>query len=199
MSRESHLMGIDQTHCICWRKRMKPFGSALLHLRPTKGSVDALVHDVPVDLIKHLIDIARLCDEERALAVGNGLEELNGEAARAHLSRNPDPALAIVDHLLRLIDARTSTALCNEQRVLHLLLQDGHGHCNVLPAQSVRGRAFPGSRIALETLRGELAIKVFHDELAHNFALRRVASATRTSLRIERLDVRICDLILSAP
>merc|ERR1719476_749948 len=118
MSRESHLMGIDQTHCICWQNRVKHFDSALLHLRPAQGSVDALVHDVPVDLIKHLIDIACLRDEERTLAVWNGLEELNGEAAWAHLGRNPDPTLAIVDHFLRLIDARASTALCNEHRVL---------------------------------------------------------------------------------
>merc|ERR1712186_14117 len=60
-------------------------GSPLLDLRAAKGGVDALVHETPIDLVKHLIDVCRLRAEERTLAEGRRLEELDGQTAGAHL------------------------------------------------------------------------------------------------------------------
>merc|ERR1712039_759197 len=85
--------------------------SALLDLRATEGGVDALVHEIPIDLVKHLVDVGGFGAEERALAEGRRLEELDGQATGAHLSSNPDPALAIIHHLLGLIDAVADAAL----------------------------------------------------------------------------------------
>merc|ERR1719453_2202802 len=67
--------------------------SALLDLRAAQRRVDALVHEVPVHLVEHLIHVARFGAEQGTLAIGHRLEQLHGEAAGAHLGRKPDPAL----------------------------------------------------------------------------------------------------------
>eukprot|EP00415_Alexandrium_ostenfeldii_P003241 UN3241 len=138
--------------------------SALLDLRAAEGLLDVGQGHVPVDLVKHLLQVARLAHQERALAIGHGLEELHGKATRGHLGGKPDPALAIVRHLLGLVDAVANTALADKHRVRHLGLEALHADLDVLLADAARGRALPQSRVALEALRGELAVEELDDE-----------------------------------
>merc|ERR1740138_1611043 len=128
--------------------------SPLLDLRAAQGRVDALVHQVPIDLIEHLVYVARLRDQEGALSEGHGLEHLNCEPAGAHLGCEPDPALAIVHHLLCLVDPIADTALGDEHWVLHLRLEALHTYLDVLLADSAWRRALPQARIPFEALRG---------------------------------------------
>merc|ERR1740138_394368 len=148
--------------------------SPLLDLRAAEGGVDALVHEIPVDLVKHLVDVGRLGAEERALAEGCRLEELDGQAAGAHLSGNPDPALAIIHHLLGLVDTVADAALGHEHGVLHLRLQALHAHLDVLPPNAAGRWALPKARVTLEALRREVTIEELHNELCSDGALWRV-------------------------
>merc|ERR1719429_723315 len=175
-----------------------PHSSPLLDLRAAQGGVDALVHEAPVDLVEHLVDVALLGDEEGALPEGHGLEELDGEAAGAHLGREPDPALAVVLHLLGLVHAVADAALGHEHRGLELLLEAGHAHRDVLLADGARGRALPEPGVALEALLGELAVEKLHYQLGRDGALGRVAPGARDGLRVEGLDVGVGDVVLAA-
>merc|ERR1719188_2270976 len=150
---------------------------ALLDLRAAQGGVDALVHNVPIDLVKHLVNIALLGHEERTLAEGHGLEQLHSKTARAHLGCKPYPALAIVLHLLSLIHTIPDATLGHKHRVLHLRLEAFNANLDVLLADGARRRALPQARVALE-------------------ALRRVTASARDSFVIERLDVSIRNLVL---
>merc|ERR1712066_1000984 len=114
--------------------------SPLLDLRAAEGGVDALVHEIPVDLVEHLVDVGAFGAEERTLAEGRRLEELDGQAAGAHLSSNPDPALAIIHHLLGLVNPIADAALGDEHGVLHLRLQALHAHLDVLLADGAGRR-----------------------------------------------------------
>merc|ERR1740138_463493 len=163
----------------------------LLDLRAAQGRVDALVHQTPIDLVEHLVDVACLRHQEGALSEGHGLEHLNCEPAGAHLGRKPDPALAIVHHLLCLVDPIADTALGDEHGVLHLRLEALHTYLDVLLADSAWRRALPQARIPFEALRGELAIEELHDELGDNGALGRIAAAATAGLSVECLDIRI--------
>merc|ERR1719436_600281 len=172
--------------------------SALLDLRATKGGVDALVHDAPVDLLEHLVDVARLGAKERTLAEGHGLEQLDCQAAGAHLSCNPNPTLAIVYHLLRLVHAVAHTTLRHKHGVLHLRLEALHTHLDVLLADGAWRRALPEAGIALEALGREVAVEELHDELSSNCALWRVAASAADCLCIEVCNIRVAHLVLTA-
>mmetsp|Transcript_30790 Transcript_30790/g.96804 ORF Transcript_30790/g.96804 Transcript_30790/m.96804 type:complete len:223 (+) Transcript_30790:124-792(+) len=172
--------------------------SALLDLRTTEGRLDVGGRLVPVDLREHLIHVALLGHQDGALAVRHGLEELEGQAARAHLGSEPHPALAIVHNLLRLVDAVADAALAHEHGVLHLLHQALDANGDVLLADGAGRRALPEPGVALEALRRELAVEELHDQLRDNSALRRVATAARGELRVEAVDVRIRDVVLAA-
>merc|ERR1740138_204079 len=171
--------------------------SPLLDLRAAQGRVDALVHQVPIDLIEHLVDVALLRHQEGTLSEGYRLEHLNCEPAGAHLGSEPHPALAIILHLLCLVDAIADTALADEHRVLHLRLEALHANLDVLLADGAGGRALPQARVPLEALLRELAIEELHDELSDDGALGWVAAAAGDRLSVERLDVRIADLVLA--
>merc|ERR1719188_2556187 len=173
--------------------------SPLLDLRAAEGGVDALVHEIPIDLVKHLVDVGGLGAEERALAKGCRLEELDRQAAGAHLSSNPDPALAIIHDLLGLIDTVADAALGHEHGVLHLCLQAFHAHLDVPLADGAGRRALPEARVTLEALRREVAIEELDNELCYDGALGRVTAAARDRLGIKGLNVRVGDLILAAP
>merc|ERR1712066_921809 len=54
-------------HKLCFSQKR---GSPLLDLWAAQSSVNALVHEAPVDLVEHLIDVARFGAEEGALAIG---------------------------------------------------------------------------------------------------------------------------------
>merc|ERR1719336_3150497 len=149
--------------------------SALLDLRAAEGLVDVRQDHVPVDLVKHLIHVALLGHEQRALPVGHGLEQLQSEATGAHLGGEPDPALAIVLDLLGLVDAVANAALADEHGVLHLGLQALHADLDVLLANGAGGRALPEARVAHEALGRELAVEELHDELGRDSALRWVS------------------------
>merc|ERR1719226_127825 len=170
--------------------------SPLLDLRAAQGGVDALVHNVPIDLVKHLVNIALLGHEERALAKGHGLEQLHSKTARAHLGCKPYPALAIVLHLLSLIHAIADATLGHKHRVLHLRLEAFNANLDVLLADGARRRALPQARVALEALRRELTMEELHDELRNDRALRRVTASARDSFVIECLNVSIRNLVL---
>merc|ERR1719373_774163 len=132
--------------------------SPLLDLGAAEGGVDALVHEIPVDLLKHLVDVGGLGAEERALAEGCRLEELDRQAAGAHLSGNPDPALAIIHHLLGLIDTIADAALGHEHGVLHLRLQALHAHLDVLLADGALGRVAAAARDRLGIKRRNVRV-----------------------------------------
>merc|ERR1719401_125122 len=140
--------------CLCRGDKDLPWhltsSSPLLDLWAAEGGIDALVHEIPVDLVKHLVDVGGLGAEERALAEGCRLEEFDRQAARAHLSSNPDPALAIIHHLLGLIDTVADAALGHEHGVLHLRLQALHAHLDILLADGAGRRALPEARVTLE-------------------------------------------------
>merc|ERR1740138_1752486 len=163
----------------------------LLDLRAAQGRVDALVHQAPIDLVEHLVDVARLRHQEGALSEGHGLEHLNCEPAGAHLRREPDPALAIVHHLLCLVDPIADTTLRDEHGVLHLRLEALHTYLDVLLANGAWRRALPQAGVPLEALRGELAIEELHNEFRDNGALGRIAAAASDGLSIKCLDIRI--------
>merc|ERR1711933_92223 len=161
-------------HKLClYAKRSSP----LLDLGAAQSGVDALVHEIPVDLGEHLVDVARLGAEEGALAIGRGLEELNGEAAGAHLGRDPDPTLAIINDLRSFVHAIADAALGDEHGSLHLHHQPLHANLDVLLADGTRGWALPQTRVALEALGRELTMEELDDKLRHNRALGRVAAA----------------------
>merc|ERR1719291_48127 len=178
------------------RRGRRTLHSALLDLGAAQGLVDVRRGHVPADLGEHLVHVARLRDEDGALAEGHGLEELHRQAAGAHLGREPDPALAVVHNLLRLIDAVTHTALAHEHRVLHLLDEARNPDPDVLLADGARWRALPEPRIALEALRGELPMEELHDELGDHVALRGLAPAAREELAVELFDVRVAHVVL---
>merc|ERR1719198_171733 len=60
----SHFIKIEMNAC-------GVYALALLNLWTTQGGVNALVHQIPIDLLKHLINIAGLGAKECTLAVWN--------------------------------------------------------------------------------------------------------------------------------
>mmetsp|Transcript_95073 Transcript_95073/g.251182 ORF Transcript_95073/g.251182 Transcript_95073/m.251182 type:complete len:257 (-) Transcript_95073:94-864(-) len=171
--------------------------SPLLHLGPAHGGVNALVHEVPVHLLEHGVHVRALGNQQRALAVRHGGVQLHRQATRAHVRGQPDPALSIVDHLLRLV--LPGAALDDVLAQLHLLLQARNADGDVPLADPPRGRALPLAAVAGE--RAPLVphpVEVLDDELRRDRALRGVAAVARDRLVVERLDVGIADVVLSA-
>merc|ERR1719326_1703982 len=81
-----------------------PSHSSLLDVGAAHGRLNALKDHVPVDLVEHAVDVVLFCDQERALPVRHGRVERDCQAARGHVGREPHPPLAIVLHLLKLVE-----------------------------------------------------------------------------------------------
>merc|ERR1719350_1102688 len=82
-----------------------------------QSGVNALVHDVPVDLVEHLCYIVLLCAKESAFSIRCRLESIQSETTRAHLSSYPDVPFAIIFNLLCFIDCIANSTLGNESCV----------------------------------------------------------------------------------
>merc|ERR1711870_1240 len=63
--------------------------SPLLDIWAAQGLLDVGGCLIPVDLLEHLVHAALLRHEDGTLAVGDGLEQLQRQAARAHPRRSP--------------------------------------------------------------------------------------------------------------
>merc|ERR1719507_598721 len=189
--------GVLMRFQILFKKQNCKSISALLDLGATQGLLNVPQNHVPVDLVKELGHVGLLRHEERALAIGHGLEELDGQAARAHLSRKPDPALAVIHHLRGLINTVADTSLGHEHGVRHLRLEPLNANDDVLLADVARGWALPEARVALEALGCELTVEELHDELSDHGALRWVPAAASQERVVEVLNVSIRDIVLT--
>ena len=174
--------------CIC---------SSLLDLRSSEGLLDVSQGGVPVHLLEQLINVALLGHQDGTFAIGHRLEELHCQTTRAHLSSQPNPALAIILHLLGLINAIAHTALGHEHRIGHLFLQLCHTHGDVLLADVARRRSLPKSAVALEALRSEITMEELHHQLGKHGALGWIATSTSQQGVVEILDISITDVILT--
>mmetsp|Transcript_24823 Transcript_24823/g.30252 ORF Transcript_24823/g.30252 Transcript_24823/m.30252 type:complete len:252 (-) Transcript_24823:62-817(-) len=170
---------------------------SLLDLWSSKGLLNVGQSRIPVHLLEQLIHVALLGHQEGTLAIRHGFEELHGQASRAHLGRQPHPALAIILHLLSLIHSIANTALGHKHGVGHLLLQLGHAHSNVLLANVAWRGSLPQSTVTLESLRSEVTMEELHNELRQHGALWWVAAGTGQQGVVEVLDVCIADVILT--
>merc|ERR1712137_584846 len=154
-------MPIENMYRVC----VELHPSALLNLRTTQSCVNTLVHEIPIDLIEHFIHVVGFCYEECTLAVWCGFEQLECKASWAHFGCDPHPALAVVQHLFRLVNSIADAALRNEHRCLHLCLQSLHTNSDVLLADRAWRRALPHARVTFEALLRKLFVKELYDEL----------------------------------
>merc|ERR550514_2540364 len=173
--------------------------SALLDVWPTHSSVNPLVHDVPVDLGEHLIDLSLLGHHDWALAERHACVHLHSQSSRAHVSREPNPTFPVIHDALGLIFSIFRTALSDHwcRGFFHKGGELLHGNLGVLLANGARRWALPHARVALEARRLELSVESLDDQLTHDGTLRRGASRARDGLFVELLDVGIGDVILS--
>merc|ERR1711879_974049 len=168
--------------------------SALLNVRPTHGNLNARRGLLPVDLLEQLVDVVLLGNEKRSLAVRDGLVEFDEQAAWGHISREPDPSLAIINDLV-LLKRRWSALRCIFSQ-LHLLFEALHTNGDVLLADIARWRSLPEAGISNEALVCEFSMEVLHDHLCQH-SLRRWATTASHGLFVELLDISIGDVVLA--
>merc|ERR1719440_869618 len=163
------------------------------------SSVNPLVHDVPVDLGEHLIDLSLLGHHDWPLAVRRACEHLHSQSAGAHVSGEPNPTFPVIHDPVGLKFAIFRTALDDHcwRGLLHEAGELLHGDLHILLADGTRRWALPHARVALEARRLELSVESLDDQLTHNGTLRRGSSRARDCLLVKLLNVGIGDIILA--